>query len=322
MDPLVSSSLIGFGASAFNYGANLLNSGMTFRQNKQLAALQNQYNIDQWNRQNAYNDPSAQMERYRKAGLNPNLIYGQQNLSAESPQLVGGTPRQPVTSSPIDAQTVAQLSLLRAQKENIEADTQQKVSQSSVNVADAGLKMAQGKLTEADIGRIASEVGLNNQQIQNLRSENERIKANTLQIKQLTAESVAKVDLLKSQKGLTDEQLATQIIENANKQSWYDAMIKKLKAEANCTEKQAEYYVQESLLTTANINIANLDYRLKWREDVNWNNTYNNNVVEQQARIRALASQVTKDNVENLNKLYGALAPAVSASTNTPTTTK
>lgn len=44
-----------------------------------------------WNRQlamleyqNAYNTPAEQMKRYKEAGLNPNLIYGQQNLSASA----------------------------------------------------------------------------------------------------------------------------------------------------------------------------------------------------------------------------------------------
>lgn len=35
-----------------------------------------------WNAQNAYNTPSAQMQRFREAGLNPNLIYGQTNTAA------------------------------------------------------------------------------------------------------------------------------------------------------------------------------------------------------------------------------------------------
>lgn len=32
---------------------------------------------DMWNATNAYNHPAAVMQRYREAGLNPNLIYGQ-----------------------------------------------------------------------------------------------------------------------------------------------------------------------------------------------------------------------------------------------------
>lgn len=37
--------------------------------------------IADWNRTNAYNAPSAQMQRYKDAGLNPHLIYGQSNTA-------------------------------------------------------------------------------------------------------------------------------------------------------------------------------------------------------------------------------------------------
>lgn len=58
--------------------------------NLNLAKQQNQWNIEQWNRENEYNSPSAQMARYKSAGLNPDLIYGQQNLSAASPEMTAG----------------------------------------------------------------------------------------------------------------------------------------------------------------------------------------------------------------------------------------
>lgn len=38
-------------------------------------------NIALWNMQNAYNTPKAQMLRFKEAGLNSNLIYGQTNTS-------------------------------------------------------------------------------------------------------------------------------------------------------------------------------------------------------------------------------------------------
>jgi len=34
------------------------------------------FNLENWNRMNAYNHPSAVMERLKAAGLNPNLVYG------------------------------------------------------------------------------------------------------------------------------------------------------------------------------------------------------------------------------------------------------
>lgn len=75
-------------AAAIGGGVSLLNSVLgqgqakrnqqrQFTHNKQMADLEYQRNIEMWNKQNEYNAPQSQMERYSKAGLNPNLIYGQ-----------------------------------------------------------------------------------------------------------------------------------------------------------------------------------------------------------------------------------------------------
>lgn len=63
--------------------------------NYQMAMANHAYNkeMEQWQRENQYNSPAAQMERYKAAGLNPNLIYGQSNPSAGSPSFsYGGAP--------------------------------------------------------------------------------------------------------------------------------------------------------------------------------------------------------------------------------------
>ena len=69
--------------------------------NLMLARLQNQWNLEQWQRENDYNSPTAQMARYRAAGLNPDLIYNQQNTSAASPELTSGEPAAVQDMSPI-----------------------------------------------------------------------------------------------------------------------------------------------------------------------------------------------------------------------------
>lgn len=60
-------------------GASLLGrAGDNYDNNKAIDA----YNSNQWalmNYQNAYNTPASQMQRYREAGLNPNLVYSQGN---------------------------------------------------------------------------------------------------------------------------------------------------------------------------------------------------------------------------------------------------
>ena len=43
--------------------------------NMRLAQAQNQWNIEQWNRNNEYNLPSAQVQRLKDAGLNVGLMY-------------------------------------------------------------------------------------------------------------------------------------------------------------------------------------------------------------------------------------------------------
>ena len=44
--------------------------------NLKLAQFQNDWNIAQWNRQNAYNTPAAQRKRYEEAGINPYFALG------------------------------------------------------------------------------------------------------------------------------------------------------------------------------------------------------------------------------------------------------
>ena len=57
---------------------SLLNTGLQMYTN-----YQNRQNaLADWNRLNAYNNPEQQMQRFKEAGLNPNLIYKQTNEAA------------------------------------------------------------------------------------------------------------------------------------------------------------------------------------------------------------------------------------------------
>lgn len=61
----------------------------TNQANRELAEYSYQQNLAQWNRENEYNSPTAQMARLQEAGLNPNLVYGSGSAvqsSASSPQ--------------------------------------------------------------------------------------------------------------------------------------------------------------------------------------------------------------------------------------------
>ena len=83
------------------------------RGNMELAKYQFEQNLEQWNRQNAYNTPMAQMQRFKDAGLNPNLIFGQgSNGNASSSPEYKAPHLQAYTGRTRDAQMLAQTSML------------------------------------------------------------------------------------------------------------------------------------------------------------------------------------------------------------------
>lgn len=59
-----------------NYAVQVASNKRQFKYQKEALKLQDQYNRDLWDYQNAYNTPQAQMDRLKAAGLNPRLMYG------------------------------------------------------------------------------------------------------------------------------------------------------------------------------------------------------------------------------------------------------
>lgn len=172
--------------------------------NLNLAKMQNQWNIEQWNRENAYNSPAAQMARYKAAGLNPDLIYGQQNLSAASPEMTAGEGSQPTdvsnlankrTIGDIAAQasqtrlTNAQAKLAESQADKTDAET---TGQNINNEWLPQLLKGQADINEADVKDKLASAGLKGKQIE---VAVEQIKV----MQQSVKESQKKIEDLQSQ---------------------------------------------------------------------------------------------------------------------------
>lgn len=82
--------------------------------------------LSDWNMQNEFNSPAAQMKRFKEAGLNPNLIYGQTNTAAptRSSSVEGYNPHYPETNFNALGQSIMDsydLELKDAQKDNLKA---------------------------------------------------------------------------------------------------------------------------------------------------------------------------------------------------------
>lgn len=172
--------------------------------NLNLAKQQNQWNIDQWNRENEYNTPLNQMNRYKSAGLNPDLMYGQQNLSAASPEMTSGEGATPMDYSPVangptigEAASIAanarltnaQAKLAESQADKVDSET---VGQTINNEWLPKLLKGQTEINEADVKQKLADAGLKGKQIE---VAVEQIKV----MQQSVKESQKKIEDLQSQ---------------------------------------------------------------------------------------------------------------------------
>lgn len=132
IDPIIGGALI---SGVGNLVGNLTgNSGSRRAQERT-----NAYNLQQWHRQNAYNDPSAQMSRLKDAGLNPNMIYGTSPTSATgnaSPVATAKAPEYKMDNPLSEIMSYANVKQSEAQTDNLR-------KQNHVIVQDANLKAAQ-----------------------------------------------------------------------------------------------------------------------------------------------------------------------------------
>lgn len=79
--PLPFAAFLPLIASGFNAGSQLLTNASNRKLALELYDRQRVDALADWNRQNQYNSPQAQMQRFKEAGLSPHLIYGQTNTA-------------------------------------------------------------------------------------------------------------------------------------------------------------------------------------------------------------------------------------------------
>lgn len=126
-------------------GDNFLNGYINYYYSKKLADRQNRQMVDFWNMQNAYNTPAAQMARYDEAGLNPNLIYSQQNTAGSIGTPAVGTfsmPSNSVRTHQFDAVAAlqAKYAIENMKEQNLNLQAQNSLIESQRSVADANAR--------------------------------------------------------------------------------------------------------------------------------------------------------------------------------------
>ncbi len=112
---------------------------------KREASRSRAHDINMWDKTNAYNHPSAQMERLRASGLNPNLVYG-----GSSGQTSGTANALPGAKDPkINDLSIGDNPMMQyVSMKNTQAQTDNLRTQNGVLVAEKNLKDVQA-VTEA-----------------------------------------------------------------------------------------------------------------------------------------------------------------------------
>lgn len=149
-------------AAGAQLGGQALNAAMTAKQNKksrdfsrEMYGRQRADALEDWNMQNEYNSPAAQMERLKAAGLNPNLVYGH-GADAQSQGTIrsSGVPGAEFNAPRFDAGDVMSSyfdsKIKQAQYDNLR-------TQNTVSEQEALLKAAQIIQTTASTGKTRAD---------------------------------------------------------------------------------------------------------------------------------------------------------------------
>ena len=161
MDPILGGSILSTAGSLFG---NMIGN----RGRRKAEARANAQNIKFWNMQNAYNTPAMQMQRFKDAGLNPNLIYGkgtpgnaEQITGAKAPDYEMDNPLSNITDFADIKRTDAQKNNLNTQTANISMDTMIKAQnlRKTTKEADNVLKYS-AQMLEQDLRKKTEDAAL------------------------------------------------------------------------------------------------------------------------------------------------------------------
>lgn len=152
-------------SGAITAGASVLGNLFNWWQNDEQREYERQQQdrqwrlaLEQWNRENQYNMPSAQMARLRAAGINPHLAFANgdvMNQGASSPTVPDAHQVQPYTVDPL---TLAQIRKLDAETQNINTDSDLKLAYTDESKQNVLLKQQQVRNLAQELDESAARI--------------------------------------------------------------------------------------------------------------------------------------------------------------------
>lgn len=281
MDPLSSAALISGG---FGLVGGLISHGDVKEQYKYNKKLQDNafaHNVEMWNMQNAYNTPSAQMERLQAAGLNPNLVYGNggaTNTASDYPKYQAGEAPQVANIRNASRQlalqgfqTALNAKLQQSQAANLDADTELKNKTTELTgvhkeIALLDKELRSGTLSselqykvekwKQDLILGRNQIKLGDQQLTLNQKQMEKLDAETDNIKQNTKLSEAQAEQITVTLQYLPQMLRSQI--DSNNANAYNAI-----QHGNLAIKQAKTEEYRSFTEFARGNLVRSEADIK-----------------------------------------------------------
>lgn len=139
--------------SLFSAGVNANSQRNANLTNIRLQEKQLKWNEKMWNKNNAYNTPLAQMQRFAAAGLNPHLIYGQGTSGVSSSPAEGADVPVVRPNWNLDSQMVGQALQLSSQMKVNDSVVEKNIQDASKSRAEANVADANAALLRFNLSR-------------------------------------------------------------------------------------------------------------------------------------------------------------------------
>lgn len=286
---------------------NAIFQGNQNKKNRKHQSEENQknrdFNSEMWEKNNAYNDPSKQMERLKNAGISPHLAYqnGAPMNSSNAPASSSASGAARGEAPRIDPTSILQAAMMKAQIENINADTQQK------NANTEGQILVNGK-TEIQLQNEAENIALN----QSLTRTQIKVGEKTIEVDdQQISESIQRVtNLISTNDKLKQEITNLQTTNRLNEQQIVQviaslgvmrAQINQYTAQTNLTNEQSrtEGVKRSNIASQTMMNTEN--YKALTREN-QIGDKFDYNQAENQTKISSEQSRYLRQQVINSAK--------------------
>lgn len=214
-------------------------------------------------RNNAYNTPAAQMERYKAAGLNPDLIYSQGdsgNASFPEAPSQASTPTTSVIPKNTYGDTAAiaaQTGLMTAQAKALESQAKKIDTEESLLTADYLLRKAR---TESDIELQNSTIYVNHELGQLNHAEAEVAAKKLQEIDVSMSQMKEQANLFKAQVNTENEKVVQMAFDRYLRSKEFDLTVKKVYQDMKESDSRIalNYGQLKDMLATQMARIANL----------------------------------------------------------------